>query len=65
MCGRCSGHHDAIALQWRSPDDEVVRVAATEADHWQTWLIVFGLLGVAVGAFHWSASPWFVGTSQA
>ena len=64
MCGRCSGHHDAIALQWRSPDDEVVRVAATEADHWQTWLIVFGLLGVAVGAFHWSASPWFVAAKQ-
>ena len=65
MCGRCSGHHNAIALQWRSPDEEVVKVAATEADHWQTWLIVFGLLGVAIGAFHWSASPWFVAIRQA
>ncbi|SDM07441.1 4Fe-4S binding domain-containing protein [Oryzisolibacter propanilivorax] len=65
MCGRCSGHQDAIALQWRSPAHEVVHVAATEADHWQTWLIVFGLLGVAIGAFHWSASPWFISARQA
>ena len=65
MCGRCSGHRGAIALQWRSPTQEVVRVGATEATHWQTWLIVFGLLGVAIGAFHWSASPWFVAARQA
>jgi len=64
MCGRCSGHHDAMALQWRSPAREVVEVAATEATHWQTWLIVFGLQGVAIGAFHWSASPWFVALRQ-
>lgn len=65
MCGRCSGHHDAMALQWRSPSQEIVEVAATEATHWQTWLIVFGLQGVAIGAFHWSASPWFVTVRQA
>ena len=65
MCGSRSGHHGAIALQWRSPSEEVVKVAATEADHWQTWLIVFGLLGVAIGAFHWSSSPWFVAAKQA
>lgn len=64
MCGRCSGHHDAMALQWRSPAQEIVEVAATEATHWQTWLIVFGLQGVAIGAFHWSASPWFVAIRQ-
>lgn len=65
MCGRCSGHHDAIALQWRSPAQGVVEGAATEATAWQTALIVFGLLGVAIGAFHWSASPWFVDVKQA
>ena len=64
MCGRCSGNHNAMALQWRSPSREIVEVAAAEATHWQTWLIVFGLQGVAVGAFHWSASPWFVAIRQ-
>lgn len=64
MCGRCSGHHEAMALQWRSPAQEIVEVAATEATHWQTWLIVFGLQGVAIGAFHWSASPWYVAIRQ-
>jgi len=64
MCGRCSGHHEAMALQWRSPAQEVVDVAAAEATHWQTWLIIFRLQGVAIGAFHWSASPWFVAIRQ-
>lgn len=64
MCGRCSDHRDAIQLQARSPADEVLRVAAKEADGWQTALIVFGLLGVAIGAFHWTVSPWFVALKQ-
>ena len=51
-------------MQWRSPSQEVVQLAATRADRWQTALIVFGLLGVAIGAFHWSASPWFVTVKQ-
>ncbi|SCK30664.1 4Fe-4S binding protein [Vogesella sp. LIG4] len=64
MCGRCSSHRDAVTLSLRSPSDEIVRVAAREADGWQTLLIVFGLMGVAIGAFHWSASPWFVALKQ-
>lgn len=65
MCGRCSGHRDAIELSLRSPTEEVVKVAAKEADGWQTALIVYGLLGVAMGAFHWTMSPWFVAMKQA
>ncbi|RBH40847.1 hypothetical protein C3F00_041280, partial [Pseudomonas sp. MWU13-2860] len=65
MCGRCSGHLDAIELSLRSPTEEVVKVAAKEADGWQTALIVYGLLGVAMGAFHWTMSPWFVAMKQA
>lgn len=61
-CGRCSGYRGAIALTPRSPEDEIVRVATGDA--WQTALICFGLMGIAIGAFLWSASPWFVTVKQ-
>jgi len=63
MCGRCSGYRGAIALSPRSPEAEIVHVA--RGDAWQTALVVFGLMGLAVGAFLWSASPWFVTLKQA
>ncbi len=59
MCGRCSQFRGAIALAARSPNEEVVRVAGLDPKPWETVLIVFGLMGVAAGAFHWSASPWY------
>lgn len=49
MCGRCSDYRGAVHLTPRSPEAEVVHVAA--GDGWQTTLIVFGLMGLAVGAF--------------
>ncbi|KVM67932.1 MULTISPECIES: 4Fe-4S binding protein [Burkholderia] len=64
MCGRCSGHRDAIALTMRSPSEEVVQLGDAQASAWDTALILYGLLGVAIGAFHWSASPWFVTIKQ-
>ncbi|MFP3507451.1 4Fe-4S binding protein [Burkholderia sp. SIMBA_062] len=64
MCGRCSGHRDAIELSWRSPSDEVVNLGAQQANPWDTALILYGLLGVAIGAFHWTVSPWFVQIKQ-
>jgi polyferredoxin len=63
MCGRCSGYRGAIALTPRSPEAEIVEVA--EGDAWQTALICLGLMGIAVGAFLWSASPWYVTIKQA
>jgi len=60
MCGRCSGHLDAIALSFRPPNLEVARLAPDRASGWDAALVVVGLIGLAVGAFHWSASPWFV-----
>jgi len=63
MCGRCSDYRGAIALTPRSPESEIVHIAT--GDRWQTALIVFGLMGLAVGAFLWSASPWFVTIKQA
>ncbi|OZI74227.1 4Fe-4S binding protein [Bordetella genomosp. 12] len=62
MCGRCSDYRGAIALTPRSPEEEIVDVA--HGDGWQTVLICFGLMGVAIGAFLWSASPWFVTFKQ-
>lgn len=63
MCGRCSGFRGAIRLAPRPPGEEIV--AASEPSPGETWLIVFGLMGVAAGAFQWSASPWFIALKQA
>jgi polyferredoxin len=64
MCSRCSGHRDAIELSWRSPSTEVVVFGEKQANPWDTALVLYGLLGIAIGAFHWTASPWFVVIKQ-
>lgn len=64
-CGRCSGHRDAVALTRRSPEDEILQATPREAGRAEALLLVWGLLGVAVAAFQWSASPWFVALRQA
>jgi polyferredoxin len=65
MCGRCDGFRDAISLAPRSPNHEIVHVAGAAPKPWESLLIVFGLMGIAIGAFHWSVSPWFVALKQA
>lgn len=65
MCSRCSGHREAISLSWRSPSHEVVQLGKTTANGWDTLLILYGLMGIAVGAFHWTTSPWFIALKQA
>ena len=65
MCGRCSGFRGAINLAPRAPNHEIVHVAGTAPKPWETMLIVFGLMGIAAGAFHWSVSPWFIALKQA
>ena len=62
VCGRCSDYRGAIQLTPRSPEEEIVQVA--QGDGWQTTLILFGLMGIAIGAFLWSASPWYVTLKQ-
>ena len=57
MCGRCSGHRDAITLTPRSPNTEVVALGEHLATGWQTLLILVGLLGIAIGAFQWTVNP--------
>lgn len=64
MCGRCSGHRDAVALSTRSPNHEIVVLGEQQANGWQTALILLGLLGVAIGAFQWTVNPQWVQAKQ-
>ncbi len=66
-CGQCAGQRGAVELAWRSPQAEVLRPvnAAGAAENWLAHLLIFGMLGVALGAFQWSSSPWFVALKQA
>lgn len=65
MCGRCSGLHGAIALAGRSPNHEVATLEARAARGWDAALIVFGMIGLALGAFEWSATSAFVALRSA
>ncbi|NOZ38473.1 MAG: 4Fe-4S binding protein [Gammaproteobacteria bacterium] len=64
MCGRCSGYRNAISLETRSPNAEILSIEKKDANHWDILLLLFGMLGVATGAFQWSASPWFIQMKQ-
>ncbi|RUW31759.1 MAG: 4Fe-4S binding protein [Mesorhizobium sp.] len=64
MCGRCAGFKQAVALEIRSPSHEIVHVAGGEPKPWETFLIVFGLMGLAAGAFQWASSPLYVTVRQ-
>lgn len=64
MCGRCSGFRGAITLARRSPNHEIVHIAGTQASPAETVLIIFGLLGLAAGAFLWSSSDVYVAIKQ-
>lgn len=62
-CGRCSGHRNAVTLEPRWPNAEILGVA--QASRTEALLLVFGIFGVAMGAFQWSANPWFVSAKTA
>ncbi|MDU0810416.1 MAG: 4Fe-4S binding protein [Burkholderia sp.] len=64
MCGRCHGYRDAISLSSRSPSYEIVQLGDQHINPWDTILIIYGLLGISFGAFHWTISPWFVQIKQ-
>ncbi|MBX6323240.1 MAG: 4Fe-4S binding protein [Rhodospirillaceae bacterium] len=65
MCGRCDGFRGAVALSPRSPNAETLAAPAGRSDAWETALILFGLMGLAPGAFHWADSAWFIAVKQA
>jgi polyferredoxin len=64
MCGRCSGFKGAISLARRSSMQEIVEVAGQEPKPWETVLILFGLMGIAAGAFLWTSSDLYVAVKQ-
>jgi hypothetical protein len=64
MCGRCSDFRGAVVLARRSPNHEIIHVAGDMPNKWQSALILFGLLGVAAGAFQWNNSAFYVAIRQ-
>lgn len=65
MCGRCSGHRDAVQLAVRPPNQEIANLDPQRGSVWDLLLLTYGLLGVAIGAFQWNASPWYIAAKQA
>ena len=61
-CARCSGHRDAVTLAARSPHAEILGGEAPRSV--EVLLLLFGMLGVASGAFQWTVSPWFITLKQ-
>ncbi len=71
MCGRCAGERGAVQLTLRAPGAEILNAPASvigreadESTRWLALLLVFGMVGVALGAFQWSVSPWLVAAKQ-
>lgn len=64
MCGRCAGFRDAVSLSWRSPTREITAVAGRTGKPWESALILYGLMGVALGAFQWTTSSRLVQVKQ-
>ncbi|MEK7736136.1 MAG: 4Fe-4S binding protein, partial [Pseudomonadota bacterium] len=62
-CGRCSDHSKAVTLAPRSPNAEILSGPPPATN--EVLLLIFGILGVAIGAFQWTVNPWFVRARQA
>jgi len=60
MCGHCAGYRDAVTLTPRHPNEEVVLYGHKKTCVWEMRLLLYGMIGVAIGAFSWTVSPWFV-----
>jgi hypothetical protein len=58
MCGRCSGHRDAVALALRGPGSEIAALQADELRLNDALAIAFVLIGVGLAAPHWRDWPW-------
>ena len=63
-CGRCSGQRDAVQLIARSSNEEIVRYGNNPDNLWEVRLLLYGVIGLAMGAFQWTVSPWFISLKQ-
>lgn len=63
-CGRCGGQRDAVQLIARSSNEEIVRYGNNPDNLWEVRLLLYGVIGLAMGAFQWTVSPWFIGLKQ-
>ncbi|NTV10240.1 MAG: 4Fe-4S binding protein [Zoogloea sp.] len=59
-CGRCAGQRGAVALSLRRPDAEIPAMPPAQASRAEALTLLYGVLGIAVAAFQWTMSPWFV-----
>jgi len=58
MCGRCSGHRDAVKLSLRSPGHEIALLRDDQARIWEAGGIVFVLVGLLYGLIYGAHGPW-------
>ncbi|MEX3776482.1 4Fe-4S binding protein [Pseudomonas sp. MYb118] len=63
-CGRCSGQRGAVQLIARSSNQEILDSTAQSVSVWDVRLLLFGVIGLAMGAFQWTVSPWFITLKQ-
>lgn len=63
-CGRCSGQRGAVQLIARSSNQEILESTAQSVSVWDVRLLLFGVIGLAMGAFQWTVSPWFITLKQ-
>jgi hypothetical protein len=52
MCGRCSGHRNAVQLSFRAPGSEILRMGEGEIRVFDAFAICTVLIGVCYGAIH-------------
>ncbi|QBF26512.1 4Fe-4S binding protein [Pseudomonas tructae] len=63
-CGRCAGQRGAVQLIARSSNQEILESATRAPSPWDSRLLLFGVIGLAMGAFQWTVSPWFIALKQ-
>ena len=63
-CGRCSGQRGAVQLIARSSNQEILQSQPDRQSPWDSRLLLFGVIGLAMGAFNWTLSPWFIALKQ-